>query len=110
MPTKDEWAELKTHCVWTWTDNYNATGVSAYWGSAYQMQFVQAYAKPDWNQHTLLRFVCARVCVLQKQPTGVESVFWMLLSIHIWGMDLEICWIKNMVVVTNGSEVVLCVY
>lgn len=37
-------------------------------------------------------------------------IFWMLLSIHIWGMDLEICWIKNMVVVTNGSEVVLCVY
>lgn len=30
MPTQAEWAELKTHCVWTWTDNYNATGVAGY--------------------------------------------------------------------------------
>ncbi len=118
MPTKDEWAELKTHCVWTWTDNYNATGVagyevasqsgdaslflpaagcryanrvnekgvhgyywssslsdvSAYWGSAYQMQFVKAYAKPDWNHTRYYGSSVRGVCVPQQQPTGVESV------------------------------------
>lgn len=118
MPTQAEWAELKTHCVWTWTDNYNATGVagyevasqsgdaslflpaagcryanrvnekgvhgyywssslsdvSAYWGSAYQMQFVQAYAKPDWNHTRYYGSSVRGVCVPQQQPTGVESV------------------------------------
>ena len=93
MPTKDEWAELQEHCAWTWTDDYNKTGVagyvvasrisnvsiflpaagcryanqinekgvhgyywssslfknSIYYGSAYQLQFFQAYAKSDWN-------------------------------------------------------------
>ena len=27
MPTYDEIEELKTKCTWTWTDNYNGTGV-----------------------------------------------------------------------------------
>lgn len=93
MPTKDEWAELQEHCVWTWTDDYKKTGVagyvvaskssdaslflpaagcryanqmnekgvhgyywssslfqtSTYCGSAYQLQFFQAYVKSDWN-------------------------------------------------------------
>ena len=30
MPTKDEWAELQAHCVWTWTDDYQKTGVAGY--------------------------------------------------------------------------------
>ena len=27
MPTDEEWTELRTKCTWTWTDNYNGTGV-----------------------------------------------------------------------------------
>lgn len=27
MPTDEEWTELKTKCTWTWTDDYNGTGV-----------------------------------------------------------------------------------
>ena len=27
MPTEAEWRELKTKCTWTWTTNYNGTGV-----------------------------------------------------------------------------------
>jgi len=27
MPTDAEWSELCTNCTWTWTDNYNGTGV-----------------------------------------------------------------------------------
>ena len=27
MPTSDEWWELEKKCNWTWTDNYNGTGV-----------------------------------------------------------------------------------
>ena len=30
MPTKNEWSELQEHCVWTWTDDYNQTGVAGY--------------------------------------------------------------------------------
>lgn len=28
MPTDDEWTELRENCTWTWTDNYNGTGVA----------------------------------------------------------------------------------
>lgn len=28
MPTIEEWTELKTKCAWSWTDNYNGTGVN----------------------------------------------------------------------------------
>ena len=28
MPTADEWTELRDNCDWTWTDNYNGTGVA----------------------------------------------------------------------------------
>ena len=28
MPTIDEWQELIDNCDWTWTDNYNGTGVA----------------------------------------------------------------------------------
>ena len=28
MPTKEEWFELINNCTWTWTDNYNGTGVA----------------------------------------------------------------------------------
>ena len=28
MPTDAEWTELRTKCTWTWTDNYNGTGVA----------------------------------------------------------------------------------
>ena len=28
MPTDAEWTELRTMCTWTWTDNYNGTGVA----------------------------------------------------------------------------------
>lgn len=28
MPTDAEWTELRTKCKWTWTTNYNGTGVS----------------------------------------------------------------------------------
>ncbi len=27
MPTDAEWTELRNKCTWTWTDNYNGTGV-----------------------------------------------------------------------------------
>lgn len=27
IPTDAEWTELRTKCTWTWTDNYNGTGV-----------------------------------------------------------------------------------
>ena len=27
MPTDAEWTELRNNCSWTWTDNYNGTGV-----------------------------------------------------------------------------------
>ena len=27
MPTDAEWTELRTKCTWTWTDDYNGTGV-----------------------------------------------------------------------------------
>ncbi len=27
MPTDDEWTELRTKCTWSWTTNYNGTGV-----------------------------------------------------------------------------------
>ena len=30
MPTKGEWEELQEHCAWTWTDDYNKTGVAGY--------------------------------------------------------------------------------
>lgn len=30
MPTKEEWRELQEHCVWTWTDDYNKSGVAGY--------------------------------------------------------------------------------
>lgn len=30
MPTKNEWSELQEHCAWTWTDDYNETGVAGY--------------------------------------------------------------------------------
>ena len=28
MPTDEEWTELRTKCEWTWTSDYNGTGVS----------------------------------------------------------------------------------
>ena len=28
MPTDAEWTELRTKCTWTWTENYNGTGVA----------------------------------------------------------------------------------
>ena len=28
MPTDAEWIELRENCTWTWTDNYNGTGIS----------------------------------------------------------------------------------
>ena len=28
MPTDDEWTELRENCEWTWTSNYNGTGVA----------------------------------------------------------------------------------
>jgi hypothetical protein len=28
MPTDEEWTELRTQCTWTWTDNYNGTGIA----------------------------------------------------------------------------------
>ena len=28
MPTNDEWSELIDNCTWTWTDDYNGTGVA----------------------------------------------------------------------------------
>ena len=28
MPTDAEWTELRTKCTWTWTDDYNGTGVA----------------------------------------------------------------------------------
>lgn len=28
MPTHEEWTELLTNCTWTWTSNYNGTGVA----------------------------------------------------------------------------------
>ena len=28
MPTDDEWTELRENCTWTWTDDYNGTGVA----------------------------------------------------------------------------------
>lgn len=30
MPTKEEQVELRKNCTWTWTDNYNSTGVAGY--------------------------------------------------------------------------------
>lgn len=30
MPTKEEWRELQEHCVWTWTNDYNKSGVAGY--------------------------------------------------------------------------------
>ena len=27
IPTDVEWSELENNCTWTWTDNYNGTGV-----------------------------------------------------------------------------------
>jgi hypothetical protein len=27
MPTYAEWTELRNNCTWTWTDDYNGTGV-----------------------------------------------------------------------------------
>ncbi|MGM9818582.1 MAG: hypothetical protein ACI30B_06340 [Paludibacteraceae bacterium] len=28
MPTDEEWTELRENCTWTWTSNYNGTGVA----------------------------------------------------------------------------------
>ena len=28
IPTDEEWTELRTNCTWTWTSNYNNTGVA----------------------------------------------------------------------------------
>ena len=28
MPTDEEWTELRNNCTWTWTDNYNGTGIA----------------------------------------------------------------------------------
>ena len=28
MPTHEEWKWLKQNCTWTWTDDYNGTGVA----------------------------------------------------------------------------------
>lgn len=28
MPTDEEWAELRNNCTWTWTNDYNGTGVA----------------------------------------------------------------------------------
>lgn len=28
MPTDAEWTELRNNCTWTWTSNYNETGVA----------------------------------------------------------------------------------
>ncbi len=30
MPTHEEQTELRTECIWTWTDNYDSTGVAGY--------------------------------------------------------------------------------
>ncbi len=30
MPTDAEWTELREKCTWTWTSNYNGTGVAGY--------------------------------------------------------------------------------
>ncbi len=30
MPTDKEWKELINNCTWTWTSNYNSTGVAGY--------------------------------------------------------------------------------
>ncbi len=31
MPTDGEWSELRENCEWKWTDSYQTTGVSGYW-------------------------------------------------------------------------------
>ena len=28
MPTDEEWTELRNNCTWTWTDDYNGTGIA----------------------------------------------------------------------------------
>ena len=30
IPTFEEWTELREHCIWTWTANYNNIGISGY--------------------------------------------------------------------------------
>ena len=30
MPTDSEWTELKNNCTWTWTSDYNGTGIAGY--------------------------------------------------------------------------------
>lgn len=115
MPTKEEWGELQEHCIWTWTDDYNKTGVAgyvvasksgnaslflpaagcryatqinekgvhgyywssslfnatSYWGSAYQLQFIQSYVKSDWN-HTRYYGSSVRGVCKPNTPTSVE--------------------------------------
>ena len=63
MPTKDEWAELKTHCVSTWTDNDNATGViySICWlDDFYNLLFGKSVCYIQdrfWNRATFIRLI-----------------------------------------------------
>lgn len=118
VPTKDEWGELLEHCLWTWTDDYDKTGVagyvvksksgdasmflpaagcryagminekgvhgyywssslyltsSSYSGSAYQLQFIQACVKSDWNHARYYGSSVRGVC--NPQPaTGVNTI------------------------------------
>lgn len=34
MPTKAEWEELMENCAWTWTDDYNGTGIAGLTGTS----------------------------------------------------------------------------
>ena len=116
MPTQKEWAELQEHCVWTWTDDYNKSGVagyvvksksgeaslflpaagcryanlvnekgvhgyywssslfnsSAYWGSAYQLQFIRVFVKSDWNHTRYYGSSVRGVCT--PQPSSIVDI------------------------------------
>lgn len=60
IPTDDEWTELRENCTWTWTDNYNGTGVAG---------DIVTSNKPGYSNKSI--FFAAAGC---RQGTKLNSV------------------------------------
>ena len=81
MPTYAEWEELKTKCTWTWTTNYNGTGVAGRIVSATNGNSIFLPAAGYWSGTGLYR-------------AGPYGYYWSSFldtefTSYAWGVDFD---------------------
>lgn len=74
MPTYDEWDELICNCTWTWTSNYNGTGVKGRIGTS---------EKPGYTDKSI--FLPAAGGRDRDHPSDAGS------NGHYWSSSLSLC-------------------